>query len=122
MRPYTEITVWPRETTESEGSVTIPNYINGFRNHLDLLLKSGNQVEILESGIIISMFILEYLKFPYIMNHMMRKHLFGQQESQESIQESCNQAKISKIPESGQQEFRVADPSTESYCICLHSK
>ena len=34
--------------------------------------------------------------FPYIMNHMMCNPLFGKQESQESIQESQNQAKILK--------------------------
>ena len=34
------------------------------------------------------------------MNHMMYKPIFGKQESQESIQESQNQAKVAKIPES----------------------
>ena len=36
----------------SEGSAIIPNYVYGFRNHLGSLLKSRNQVEILESEII----------------------------------------------------------------------
>ena len=42
-----------------EGSATIPNHIDGFRNDLDSLLESENQVEILESRTIISMFILD---------------------------------------------------------------
>ena len=45
------------------------------------------------------------------MNHAIHKPLFGKQESQESIQESYNQAKNSKIPESRRRNFRVADPS-----------
>ena len=48
---------------------------------------------------------------PYIMNHAIHKPLFGKQESQESIQESRNQAKNLKIPESRRRKFRVADPS-----------
>ena len=60
-------------------------------------MESGNQVDILESGIIISTFILGYLVFLYIMNHVIYKPLFGKRESQESIQQSRNQA---KIPES----------------------
>ena len=36
-----------------DGSVTIPNHVNGSRNYLDSLLESGNQLEIFESGIII---------------------------------------------------------------------
>ena len=47
----------------SEGSATIPNHVDGPRNHLESLLESENQVEILESRIIISMFILGYLVF-----------------------------------------------------------
>ena len=47
----------------SEGSATILNHIDGPRNHLESLLESENQVEILESRIIISMFILGYLVF-----------------------------------------------------------
>ena len=43
-----------------EGSATIPYHIDGFRNHLDTLLESENQVEIFESRIIISMFMLGY--------------------------------------------------------------
>ena len=39
------------------------------------LLESENQVEILESRIMISTFILSI--FPYIMNHVMHKPLFG---------------------------------------------
>ena len=53
--------------SEGEGSATIPNHVDGSRNHLESmvesLLESGNQVEILESRIIISMFILGYLVF-----------------------------------------------------------
>ena len=45
------------------------------------------------------------------MNHAIHKPLFGKQESQESIQESRNQAKNLKIPESRRRKFRVADPS-----------
>ena len=48
---------------ESEGSATIANHIDGSRNHLDSLLESGNQVEILESGVGISTFIFGYLAF-----------------------------------------------------------
>ena len=44
------------------------------------------------------------------MNHVMHKPLFGKQESQESIQESRNQAKILKIPESCQQKFQSCGP------------
>ena len=44
------------------------------------------------------------------MSHMQHKALFGKQESQKSIQESQNQAKIPKIPEPCWQKFRVADP------------
>ena len=47
-----------------------------------------------------------------MMNHAIHKPLFGKQESQESIQESRNQAKNLKIPESRQRKFRVADPLT----------
>ena len=46
-----------------------------------------------------------------MMNHAIHKPLFGKQESQESIQESRNQAKNVKIPESRRRKFRVADPS-----------
>ena len=41
-----------------KGSATIPDHVDSSRNHLDSLLESGNQVEICESGIIISAFIL----------------------------------------------------------------
>ena len=44
------------------------------------------------------------------MNHVQHKALFGKQESQESIQESRNQAKIPKMAESRWWKFRVADP------------
>ena len=44
----------------------------------------------------------------------MHKPLFGKQESQKSIQESWNQPEISKIPESSQQELRVAYPSGQT--------
>ena len=37
--------------------------------------------------------------------------LFGKQELQELIQESWNQPKNPKIPESRRRKFRVADPS-----------
>ena len=47
----------------SEGSATIPNHVDGFRNNLESLLESENQVDILESRIIISTFILGYLVF-----------------------------------------------------------
>ena len=45
------------------------------------------------------------------MNHAIRKPLFGKQESQESVKESQNQAKISKILESRWRKFIVANPS-----------
>ena len=45
----------------------ISNHINGSRNHLNSQLESDNQVEILESGIIISMFIFGYLLFFYVL-------------------------------------------------------
>ena len=45
------------------------------------------------------------------MNYAIHKPFFGKQESQESIQESRNQAKNLKIPESRRQKFKVADPS-----------
>ena len=48
---------------ESEGSATIANHIDGSKNNLDSLLESGNQVEILESGVGISTFIFGYLAF-----------------------------------------------------------
>ena len=43
------------------------------------------------------------------MNRVMHEPLFGKLESQVSMQESQNQAKNLKIPES-QQKFRVANP------------
>ena len=46
-----------------------------------------------------------------MMNHAIDKPLFGKQESQELIQESRNQAKNVKIPESRRRKFRVAEPS-----------
>ena len=46
---------------------------------------------------------------------MRLKPLFGNQESLESRQESWNQAKIPKIPESRRSKFRVADPSRDPY-------
>ena len=49
-----------------------------------------------------------------MMYHAIHTPLFGKQESQESIQESPNQAKNLKIPESRQQKFRVADPSEQT--------
>ena len=48
---------------ETEGSATIPNHVDGSRNHLDSLLELGNQVEIFESGIIISKFTFGCLVF-----------------------------------------------------------
>ena len=45
------------------------------------------------------------------MYHTIYKSLFGKQESQESIQESRNQVKNQKIPESRRRKSRVADPS-----------
>ena len=44
---------------------------------------------------------------------MRLKPLFGQQESLKSCQESWNEAKIPKIPESRRSKFRVADPSAQ---------
>ena len=46
-------------------------YVDGSRNHLDFLLESGNYV-IVEPAIIF-IFILEYLIFSFIMNHMIYK-------------------------------------------------
>ena len=46
-----------------------------------------------------------------MMNHAIHKPLFGKRESQELIQESRNQAKNLKIPESRRRKFRVAEPS-----------
>ena len=85
-----------------QGSTTILNHVDGSRNHLNLLLELRDQVEILESGIMISTFILGYLinTFPCIMNHMMHEPLFDKQESH-------NQA---EIPESYWQKFNIADP------------
>ena len=48
-----------------------------------------------------------------MINHAIHKPLFGKQESQESIQESRNQAKNLKIPESRRRKFGVADPSVQ---------
>ena len=45
-----------------------------------------------------------------MMNHAIHKPLFGKQGSQESR----NQAKNLKIPESRRRKFRVADPSIMS--------
>ena len=53
-----------------------------------------------------------------MMNHAIHKPLFGKQESQESIQESRNQAKNLKIPESRRRKFRVSDPSLRN-CLQL---
>ena len=50
-----------------KGSATIPNHINGSRNHLEFLLESGNQVETFKSRIIISNVILGYLVFFHIL-------------------------------------------------------
>ena len=55
-----------------------------------------------------------------MMNHTIHKPLFGKQESQESIQESWNQAKNLKIPESRRRKFRVADPSTACMFSVFH--
>ena len=81
----------------TEGSATIPNHVDDSRNHLESLLESENQMEILESRIIIS----TWMYFPYTMsmNHVMHEPLFGKQVSQESIQESRNQTKSLKITE-----------------------
>ena len=73
---------------ETEGSATIPNHIDGFRNHLDSLLELENQVEIFESGIIISTFtFFMFSIFLHIMHESLdtQNPLFGKQESQESI-------------------------------------
>ena len=79
----------------AQGSATIPNHVDGSRNHLDSLLESGNQVEILESEIgnvyVYQLWIFSF--FSYITNHAIHKPLFGKQESQESIKELQNQAK-----------------------------
>ena len=81
---------WYQAWVVPEGSATIPKHINGFKNHLDSLLESGNQVEILESGINLYNRYLVFLCMA----------LFGKLKSQESIQKSQSQAKIPKIPES----------------------
>ena len=51
------------------------------------------------------------------MNHTIHKPLFDKQKSQETIQESWNQAKNLKVPETRRQKFRVADPCTSRMCI-----
>ena len=56
------------------------------------------------------------------MNHVMHQPLFGKQESQELIQESWNQAKIQKIPESCRSKFRVADPSDHTHALYPHAQ
>ena len=84
--------------SKNQGFTTIPNHADGSQNSL---LESGNQVEILESGITTFIFWL-FSIFLYIMNHVMHIPLFGKQESQESVQESWNQDKIPKIPETRQ--------------------
>ena len=74
-------------------SATIPNHVDGSRNHLDSLLESGNQAEILESRIIISTFILRCLvlfRIFWITCNLIDKPLFGEQESQKSFEESRN--------------------------------
>ena len=63
--------------TVYDKSATILNHIIGSRNDLSLLPESGNQVEILKPGIIFSTL---FSTFPYIMNHVMHKPLFGKQE------------------------------------------
>ena len=83
---------------QTEGSAAIPNHVDDSRNHFESLLESENQVEILESRIIISTWIFSSY-FPYTINHVMHEPLFGKQVSQESIQESQNQTKNLKIPE-----------------------
>ena len=82
------------------------------------LLESGNQMEILESRIIISTFIFGYL---VLSNHVVHQPLFGKQESQESIQESRNQAKNLKIPEPNNQSACTALFTTETQ-LAGHSK
>ena len=57
--------------TVCEVSATIPYHVDGSRNHLDSLLKSGNQVEVREPGIMISTFIVS--NFPHIMNRVIHK-------------------------------------------------
>ena len=97
---------------------------------MNFLLESRNQVEILESRIIISTFILGYLVFLNIMKHVMHKPLFGKQKSQESIQEYQNKTNIPKIPESCQRKFRVVDPLpgsqspglTHPFCLKITNK
>ena len=51
---------------------------------------------------------------------MMHKPLFGKQESQKLIQESWNQAKILKIPESHQQISEMQMPQLCSRLIRAH--
>ena len=46
-----------------EGSATVSNHVDGSRNHLDSLLESMNQIEILESGITIPTITLVNLVF-----------------------------------------------------------
>ena len=107
-------------------AATILNHFDGSRNRLDSLLESGSQLEILETGITISTFIFGNLVdyFPYIMNHVMYKTLFGKLELQESLIigiSSGNQAKIPKIPESHRRKLRVADPSITCHHIKHHT-
>ena len=54
------------------------------------------------------------------MNYAIHKPLFGKQDSQKLIQESRNQAKNIKIPESHRQKFRVADPMVIVYVIYVN--
>ena len=61
MRTFLSVFLWC--SVAVEGSATIPNHVDGSRNRLESLLESGNQVQILESQIIISTFILGYLVF-----------------------------------------------------------
>ena len=58
-RPLYNNTLWHC----TKGSATIPDHVNGSRNHLDSLLESTNQVEICESGITIPIIILVNLVF-----------------------------------------------------------
>ena len=53
----------------AEGYTIILNHVNSSRNHLNSLLESWNQEEILESGIIISMFLGYVVGFTHYESH-----------------------------------------------------
>ena len=92
-------------------SATIPNHVHGSRNHLESLVESGNQVEILESRIIISTFILGYLVFFCILQIMWCTSPYLVNRNHKNRIRNLGIKPRIKIPESCRQKFRVADPS-----------